>query len=122
MKAPRPSTLPMTAPPPTSLLAAVELAPKDPILGIIESFLADRNPKKINLGVGVYIDDAGKIPLLECVKLAEREMTDKAAPRGYLPIDGIAAYDRVVQALVLGRDSDAIKEGRGGTVRALGGT
>jgi len=112
----------MNAPPPTSLLAAVELAPKDPILGITESFLADRNPKKINLGVGVYIDDAGKIPLLECVKLAEREMTDKAAPRGYLPIDGIAAYDRVVQALVLGSDSDAIKESRAVTVQALGGT
>src|SRR4030095_2789783 len=123
MTAPRTSTLiPMNAPPPTSLLAAVELAPKDPILGITDSFLADRNPKKINLGVGVYIDDAGKIPLLECVKLAEREMTDKAAPRGYLPIDGIAAYDRVVQALVLGRDSDAIKEGRAVTVQALGGT
>ena len=112
----------MNAPPPTSLLAAVELAPKDPILGITESFLADRNPKKINLGVGVYIDDTGKIPLLECVKRAEREMTDKASPRGYLPIDGIADYDRAVQALVLGNDSDAIKRGRAVTVQALGGT
>jgi len=112
----------MNAPPPTSLLAAVELAPKDPILGITESFLADRNPKKINLGVGVYIDDTGKIPLLECVKRAEREMTDKASPRGYLPIDGIADYDRAVQALVLGNDSDAIKQGRAVTVQALGGT
>src|SRR4029453_2446093 len=101
MTAPRTSTLiPMNAPPPTSLLAAVELAPKDPILGITENFLADRNPKKINLGVGVYIDDAGKIPLLECVKLAEREMTDKAAPRGYLPIDGIPAYHRAWQCPV----------------------
>jgi aromatic-amino-acid transaminase len=112
----------MNAPPPTSLLAAVELAPKDPILGNTESFLSDPNPKKINLGVGVYIDDAGKIPLLECVKRAEREMTDKASPRGYLPIDGIADYDRAVQALVLGNDSDAIKEGRAVTVQALGGT
>ncbi len=112
----------MNAPPPTSLLAAVELAPKDPILGNTESFVADPNPKKINLGVGVYIDDAGKIPLLECVKRAEREMTDKAAPRGYLPIDGIADYDRIVRALILGNDSDAIKEGRAVTVQALGGT
>ena len=96
----------MNAPPPTSLLAAVELAPKDPILGLSESFLADPNPRKINLGVGVYIDDTGKIPLLECVKRAEREMTDQASPRGYLPIDGIAAYDRAVQTLVLGSDSD----------------
>ena len=112
----------MNAPPPSSLLAAVELAPKDPILGVSESFAADPNPAKINLGVGVYVDDAGKIPLLECVKRAEREMSDKASPRGYLPIDGIAAYDRAVQALVLGANSDIIKAGRGVTVQALGGT
>ena len=112
----------MNAPPPSSLLTAVELAPKDPILGISEAFLADDNPKKINLGVGVYVDDTGKIPLLECVKRAEREMVDKASPRGYLPIDGIAYYDRAVQALVLGDDSDAIKSGRAVTVQALGGT
>src|SRR5437867_2593946 len=112
----------MNAPPPTSLLAAVELAPKDPILGISESFLADPNPKKINLGVGVYVDDTGKIPLLECVKRAEREMAEKASPRGYLPIDGIVDYDREVRALVLGNESDAIKSGRAVTVQALGGT
>jgi len=112
----------MNAPPPTSLLAAVELAPKDPILGINESFLADPNPKKINLGVGVYVDDTGKIPLLECVKRAEREMAEKASPRGYLPIDGIVDYDREVRALVLGTESDAIKSGRAVTVQALGGT
>jgi aromatic-amino-acid transaminase len=112
----------MNAPPPISLLAAVELAPKDPILGVSESFLADTNPRKVNLGVGVYVDDTGKIPLLECVKRAEREMVDKASPRGYLPIDGIADYDRSVQALVLGSDSELIKSGRAVTVQALGGT
>ena len=112
----------MNAPPPTSLLAAVELAPKDPILGVTESFVADPNPAKINLGVGVYIDDTGKIPLLECVKRAEREITDTASPRGYLPIDGIADYDRDVQAMVLGKGSDAIASGRAVTVQALGGT
>ncbi len=111
----------MNAPLP-NLLATVELAPKDPILGVTESFVADRNPKKVNLGVGVYTDDNGKIPLLECVKRAEREITDRAAPRGYLPIDGIADYDRAVQALLLGPDSDAIKSGRAVTVQALGGT
>jgi aromatic-amino-acid transaminase len=113
---------PMNAPPPSSLLAAVELAPKDPILGISEAFAADPNPKKVNLGVGVYVDDTGKIPLLECVKRAEREITDMASPRGYLPIDGIADYDRAVQALVLGAGSDAIESGRAVTVQALGGT
>jgi aromatic-amino-acid transaminase len=112
----------MNAPPPISLLAAVELAPKDPILGLTESFLADRNPKKINLGVGVYIDDTGKIPLLDCVQSAERDMAERASPRGYLPIDGIADYDRAVQALVLGSESEIIRAGRAVTVQALGGT
>jgi len=112
----------MNAPLTNTLLATVDLAPKDPILGVTEAFNADTNPRKTNLGVGVYYDDSGKIPLLECVKRAEREMTDSAAPRGYLPIDGIASYDRAVQALVLGTDSDAAKSGRAVTVQALGGT
>jgi aromatic-amino-acid transaminase len=117
-----PNLTPMNAPLPNSLLAAVELAPKDPIMGVTEMFNADPNPKKANLGVGVYYDDTGKIPLLECVKRAEREMTDKAAPRGYLPIDGIAAYDRAVQGLVFGADSEAVAAGRVVTAQALGGT
>jgi aromatic-amino-acid transaminase len=112
----------MNAPLQTSPLATVELAPKDPILGVTESFVADKNPRKVNLGVGIYTDDSGKIPLLECVKRAEREVTDRAAPRGYLPIDGIADYDRAAQALVLGADSEAIKSSRAVTVQALGGT
>ena len=76
----------MNAPLTASLLNTVELAPKDPILGVTEMFNADTNPKKVNLGVGVYIDETGKIPLLRCVQRAERELTDKAAPRGYLPL------------------------------------
>ena len=83
-----------------SLFAAVELAPRDPILGLNEQFNADSNPTKVNLGVGVYFDDAGKLPLLACVKAAEQQLTDAAKPRGYLPIDGIAAYDKAVQGLV----------------------
>ena len=69
------------------------------------------NPRKVNLGVGVYCDENGKVPLLECVKRAEREMTDIAAPRSYLPIDGIPAYDREVRALLFGADADAIARG-----------
>jgi aromatic-amino-acid transaminase len=112
----------MNAPLPNSLLATVELAPKDPILGVSEAYLADPNPRKVNLGVGVYTDETGKIPLLECVKRAERELTDRAAPRGYLPIDGIADYDKAVRSMVLGPDSEAIASGRAVTVQALGGT
>ncbi len=112
----------MNAPLPASLLTAVELAPRDPILGVTDAFIADTNPAKVNLGVGVYFDENGKLPLLACVKQAEREMTDKGAPRGYLPIDGLAAYDKAVQGLLFGVDSEAVKSGRAVTVQAIGGT
>jgi aromatic-amino-acid transaminase len=112
----------MNAPHTPSLFSAVELAPRDPILGITEAFNADPNPHKVNLGVGVYNDENGKLPLLECVKRAEREITDKGAPRGYLPIDGIAAYDKAVQALLFGSDNEIVRSGRAVTVQALGGT
>ncbi|MDE2343815.1 MAG: aspartate/tyrosine/aromatic aminotransferase [Betaproteobacteria bacterium] len=106
----------------SSLFNAIEMAPRDPILGITEAYNADSNPKKVNLGVGVYTDDSGKVPLLECVKRAETQMTAAAAPRSYLPIDGLAAYDKLVQALVFGADSAVVKEGRAITIQSLGGT
>lgn len=112
----------MNAPHSPSLLAGIQMAPRDPILGLTEAFNADRNPKKVNLGVGVYYDDDGKVPLLECVRRAERQLVDEAAPRNYLPIDGLPAYDCAVRALVFGGDSTALKEGRIVTVQALGGT
>jgi aromatic-amino-acid transaminase len=93
------------------------MAPSDPILGVTEAFVADQNPRKVNLGVGVYYDDNGKIPLLECVRHAENERLKAAPPRGYLPIDGIAAYDHAVQKLVFGAESKSVV-----TVQALGGT
>jgi aromatic-amino-acid transaminase len=112
----------MNAPLAASLFGSVDLAPRDPILGVTEAFNADSHARKVNLGVGVYCDDNGKVPLLDCVRRAEREMTDEAAPRVYLPIDGIAAYDKAVQRLLLGNDSEAIALGRAVTVQALGGT
>jgi aromatic-amino-acid transaminase len=105
-----------------SLFTAVEMAPRDPILGLNEQFNADTNPHKVNLGVGVYYDDNGKLPLLECVKAAEKQMMDDPKARGYLPIDGIAAYDSAVKNLVFGAESDPVKSGRVATVQALGGT
>ena len=98
------------------------MAPSDPILGITEAFVADQNPKKVNLGVGVYTDDDGKVPLLECVRRAESERLKAAPPRNYLPIDGLAAYDRAVQELLFGKDFPALQEKRVVTVQALGGT
>lgn len=112
----------MNAPHSPSLLAQVPMAPSDPILGITEAYVADQNPKKVNLGVGVYYDDNGKVPLLECVRRAENERLKAAPPRNYLPIDGLAAYDRAVQELVFGRDFGAVKDKRVVTVQALGGT
>ena len=112
----------MNAPHSPSLLSGIQMAPRDPILGLTEAFNADRNPKKVNLGVGVYYGDDGKVPLLECVRRAENLLVEQAAPRNYLPIDGLPAYDRAVRELVFGADSAALKEGRIVTVQALGGT
>ena len=105
-----------------SMFSAVEMAPRDPILGLNEQFNADTNPAKVNLGVGVYYDDNGKLPLLQCVQTAEKTMMDKPTARGYLPIDGIAAYDAGVKALVFGADSEPVTSGRVATVQAIGGT
>ena len=105
-----------------SLFAAVQMAPRDPILGVTEAFVADTNPAKVNLGVGIYTDDTGKVPLLECVRRAERALVEAATPRSYLPIDGLAAYDKAVQALVFGAGNAVITEKRVITAQALGGT
>ena len=105
-----------------SLFSAVEMAPRDPILGLNEQFNADTNAAKVNLGVGVYFDDNGKLPLLQCVLAAEKAMMDAPKPHGYLPIDGIAAYDAAVKALVFGADSEPVQSGRVATIQALGGT
>ena len=105
-----------------SLFTAVEMAPRDPILGLNEQFAADTNPNKVNLGVGVYFDDNGKLPLLECVQSAEKAMMDKPTARGYLPIDGIAAYDAAVKSLVFGAESEPVTSGRVATVQGIGGT
>ena len=105
-----------------SLFSAVEMAPRDPILGLNEQFNADTNPAKVNLGVGVYFDDNGKLPLLKCVQSAEATMAAAPKPRGYLPIDGIAAYDTAVKGLVFGAESEPVTSGRVATVQAIGGT
>ncbi len=107
---------------PSTLFAGVPLAPRDPILGLNEQFAADPRADKVNLGVGVYVDEHGKLPVLRCVAEAERQLLDSPKPKGYLPIDGIAAYDRAVQTLVFGADGAPLREGRVATVQALGGT
>jgi aromatic-amino-acid transaminase len=106
----------------TSLFTSVELAPRDPILGLTETFNSDPRPAKVNLGVGVYYNEQGRIPLLECVRAAEQERLKAPSPRGYVPIEGPAAYAAQVQQLLLGANSEAIRSGRCVTAEALGGT
>lgn len=105
-----------------SLFSAVEMAPRDPILGLNEAFNADTRTSKVNLGVGVYCNEEGRIPLLRAVVEAETIRVAQHASRGYLPIDGIAAYDQAVQKLLFGNDSPLIAAGRVITTQAVGGT
>ena len=105
-----------------SLFSAVEMAPRDPILGLNEAFNADTRTTKVNLGVGVYCNEEGKIPLLRAVAEAEAIRVAQHAARGYLPIDGIVAYDQAVQKLLFGAESPLLSEGRVITAQAVGGT
>ena len=106
----------------TSIFEAVELAPRDPILGLNEQYNTDTRTEKVNLGVGVYYDDEGRIPLLKAVQQAEVQRIQAGAPRGYLPIEGLASYNKGAQTLLLGQDSDIAASGRALTVQTLGGT
>lgn len=106
----------------SSIFSSVEMAPRDPILGLNEAFNADSRPTKVNLGVGVYFDDSGKIPLLNAVKIAEKARLESMPSRGYQPIDGLAAYNQGVQAMLFGKESPLLAEGKVVTAQALGGT
>ena len=106
----------------SAIFGAVEMAPRDPILGLTEGFNADTRTTKVNLGVGVYYDDNGKIPLLGAVRAAEKVRLEAAPARGYQPIEGLAAYNNAVQGLLFGAASPITAAGRAITVEALGGT
>lgn len=105
-----------------SLLRTVEPAPRDPILGLNEAYAADTRPTKVNLGVGVYFDADGKLPLMRAVREAENARLAEPVAHGYLPIDGLPAYDQAVQHLLFGAEAAAVSERRVVTVQGLGGT
>ena len=105
-----------------NLFSSVQLAPKDPIFGLTEAYTADQRAGKVNLGVGVYYTDEGKVPLLRAVLEAEKEVVAKQSPRAYVPIEGPNPYNSAVQNLLFGADSLLIKEGRVVTAECLGGT
>ncbi|MEI7614686.1 MAG: amino acid aminotransferase [Betaproteobacteria bacterium] len=106
----------------SSIFSSVEMAPRDPILGLNESFNADTRSIKVNLGVGVYFDENGKIPLLGAVKVAEKARLEAMPPRGYQPIEGPGTYTQAVQTLLFGKKSVLLEEGRVVTAEAIGGT
>lgn len=106
----------------SSLFHSVELAPRDPILGLNEQFVADTRPTKVNLGIGVYSDDQGRLPLLKSVHQAELARVQANTTHGYLPIDGFAMLNKAAQVLALGADSPVIAEKRALTVQSVGGT
>jgi len=106
----------------TSPFVDIPLAPADPILGLTEAFQADKNPKKVNLGVGVYQDATGKVPVLSVVREAEKRWYETEDSKSYLPIDGVPAYRKEVQNLLFGAGSPLTTEGRVVTAQALGGT
>ena len=105
-----------------SLFSAVEMAPRDPILGLNEAFNADPRAHKVNLGVGVYYNEQGRIPLLRAVAAAEKARAEAQTPRSYLPIEGIASYDQSVQKLLFGSASPLLHDNRVVTAQSLGGT
>ena len=105
-----------------SIFASVEMAPGDPILGLTETYLADPRKEKVNLGVGIYVDEQGKVPVLEAVRQVEQALSRDDQPRSYLPIDGLPAYNRETQKLLFGMDAPIIAAGRVATAQTIGGS
>ena len=105
-----------------SVFENVRLAPPDPILGLTEAFKADERTSKVNLGIGVYLDENGQLPLMECVHAAEDRLAAAAKPHTYLGIDGLPSYVRLARELAFGANSPAVAQGRIATVQSLGGT
>lgn len=105
-----------------SIFAGLTPAPADPILGVTEKFRADTRPQKVNLGVGVYLTEEGKTPLMNVVREAEAALAEIGEPHVYIPINGIAGYNAAVQKMVFGAQSETVLSGRAVTVQTLGGT
>jgi len=92
----------------------------DPILSLNEAFHADPRPHKVNLSIGIYFDDAGRIPVLDCVHAAEAQMLAAAGSKPYLPIEGSASMRAAVQGLLFGGDHEAVTSGRIATLQTIG--
>lgn len=104
------------------MFEGITAVPADPILGLIAAHAADTNPDKIDLGVGVYRDENGGTPILECVAEAERILLATQTTKTYLGPPGVAGFNDATRELLLGKDSELIKQGRARTVQTPGGT
>ncbi len=100
----------------------VEFYPGDPILGLVETFNNDTRAEKVNLGIGIYFDENGKLPVLGSVREAEVRRAATAQPRPYLPMEGLAAYRSAVQNLLFGQNNPALAANRIATIQTLGGS
>ena len=100
----------------------VEFYPGDPILGLVETFNNDSRAEKVNLGIGIYFDANGKLPVLGSVREAEVRRAATAQPRPYLPMEGLAAYRSAVQNLLFGQNNPALAAKRIATIQTLGGS
>ncbi|HLO94168.1 MAG TPA: amino acid aminotransferase [Burkholderiaceae bacterium] len=98
----------------------VDAYPGDPILSLNEAFQKDPRAGKINLSIGIYFDNDGRIPMMESVRKAELAVVEAAGARPYLPMEGLASFRSEVQALLFGRDADIIKSGRVATIQSVG--
>ncbi|MBN3817541.1 aspartate/tyrosine/aromatic aminotransferase [Paraburkholderia sp. Se-20369] len=96
--------------------------PGDPILSLFQAFQQDAHPRKVNLSIGLYYDDAGGIPVLDSTRIAAERLREAGAPHTYLPMEGHAAYRQGVQRLVFGADCAALAQGRIATLQTLGGS
>src|SRR5207342_10254 len=92
----------------------------DPILSLNEDFHKDPRPHKINLSIGIYFDDAGRIPVMDSVRQAEARVVAKGGPKPYLPIEGAANFRNAVQELLFGADHEAVTSGRIATIQSVG--
>jgi aspartate aminotransferase len=98
------------------------MAPPDPILGVTEAYKRDSNPNKINLGVGAYRTDEGKPYVLDCVRQAESLLAAQNLDKEYAPITGVAEFTEASARLLLGENSDVIKNKQYGTTQTISGT
>lgn len=105
-----------------SIFAELEAAPNDPIFHLTDLFNQDTDPRKVNLGVGVYQDDNGRVPLLKSVEIVQKQMADDPNPWTYLPMKGWEPFNEAAQRLVFGADSEPVRSGRVATVQSLSGT